>query len=242
MAPDYSVSITLDWLQTPLPCWLTVGVPETLLSLALPLPDPGEHPWPPHPPVSAAWRLQCLLTRLRGPVTPTPGGQLIHSLPRGVWVMVAQHGQAWVSSRYETTPGERSGATTIRKITATPLRASAVITEKGQWHPSVGGLSVPQGGGRCMSPHPLRLRPWHWLWSYDPTDRNKCTLHTSNVEWSSSQGLHMQSSEHITRWQYTQRLNTAVMKGLVFVDSNKVCFGYRHHFSWSCSSKTTTPV
>lgn len=187
MEPDYSVSITLDWLQTPLPCWLTVGVPETLLSLALPLPDPGEHPWPPHPPVSAAWRLQCLLTRLRGPVTPTPGGSANPlAAPRSVSDGgPARAGLSEQQIDMKQTPGERSGATTIRKMTATPLQASAVITEKGQWHPSVGGLSVPQGGGRCMAPHPLRLRPWHWLWSYDPTDRNKCTPHTSNVEWSS---------------------------------------------------------
>lgn len=126
------------------------------------------------------------------------------------------------------TPGERTGATTIRKMSATPLRASAVITETGQWHPSVGGLSVLQGGGRCMAPHPLRLRPWHWLWSYDPTDRNKCTPHTSNVEWSSSQDLHMQSSEHITRWQYTQRLNTT---GLCCHEGPCIC-GQQHSLFW----------
>lgn len=220
MEPDYSVYITLDWLQTPLPCWLTVGVPETLLSLALPLPDPGEHPWPPHQFADEA--AGACYSHTGGSANPL-------AAPRSVSDGgPARAGLSEQQIDMKQTPGERTGATTIRKMSATPLRASAVITEKGQWHPSVGGLSVPQGGGRCMAPHPLRLRPWHWLWSYDPTDRNKCTPHTSNVEWSSSQGLHMQSSEHITRWQYTQRLNTT---GLCCHEGPCIC-GQQHSLFW----------
>lgn len=100
-----------------------------------------------------------------GVVTPTPGGQLIRRLPCRVWVMVAQHCRLhWAADRDELDPWREERATTIRKMIVTLLQVSAVITVKGQWHPSAGGVSMPPGRKACVPspppPHPLRLCPW----------------------------------------------------------------------------------
>lgn len=110
------------WLTADQPCWLTVRVLETPLSL----------PWP------TAWSwggsltatpagFGCLKAAVfadwtAGVVTPTPGGQLIHRLPRRVWVMVARHCRLhWAADRDELNPWRGERATTIRKMTVTLL-------------------------------------------------------------------------------------------------------------------------
>lgn len=93
------------------------------------------------------------------------------------------------------TPGEESRRHTIRKMTMTLLQVTAVITEKGQWHPSASGVSMWQGRTAAPSPPPppLRLCPWRcevmtWQnWIYSLHIYCEVTLLTCRFQ-STSQG------------------------------------------------------
>lgn len=166
-----------DWLQTST-AMLTdcQGAGDAAIS-----PDPGEDPWPPRLPVSAARRLQCLLTGLQGLLLPHQGVSLIHRLypAECEWWWPGTAGLTEQQIEMNWTPWRGERATTIRKMTVTLLQVCAVISEKGRWHPSAAGEE-----NSVYSPPPPRALPLALVLKFWP-DIDEYILYTYTVKWNS---------------------------------------------------------
>ena len=205
------LSVTVTDCRPALPCWLTVRVLETPLSLPIlgRIPDRHACRFQLLADCSVCW-LDC-----RGCYSHTGGSANPLGCPaEREWWWPGAAGFTEQQIEMNWTPRRGEWVSTSRKMTVTLLQVCAVITEKGRWHPSAAGeeknsTSPSSSPSSFSSPSSSSSSPSGFaLGAGSEVMTWQKWIHSPNIDCEVKPWHDMQVSERITRWQYTQWLRT----------------------------------